>query len=101
MQKLVDLGHAVPNPEGANQNASQYTSVAEESKRESVEKQEAEPGADAPENDEASHQKVDEAPEPSPILAGGNSIEDLVADMAAPSIEDGLDRAEDPGVALR
>ena len=101
MQKLVDLGHAVPNTAGTNQNTSQYTSVAEDSKRESVEKQEAELGADAPEKEEAPQEEVDAAPEPTPILAGGNSIEDLVADMAAPSIEDAVDQTEDLGVALR
>ena len=101
MQKLVDLGHAVPNTAGTNQNTSQYTSVAEDSKRESVEKQEAELGADAPEKEEAPQEEVDAAPEPTPILAGGNSIEDLVADMAAPSIEEAVDQTEDLGVALR
>ena len=71
------------NNGAANNNISQYTSQAEDSKRESIAYKQVE--------------LCDEAPEPSPILAGENSIEDLIADMA-PSIDEGGNNTEEVAV---
>ena len=70
-----------------NNNTSQYTSVADDSKRESIMQQ---------------HVDLDDAaPEPTPILAGENSIEDEVVDLAVPSIEDGGNNTEEVAVVAQ